>query len=285
MDNAATAATPKVNRPAAGRPGKAGRSAAEVVASPEFKALVKRRWTVSMVMLVLLFVSYYGYVLLVAGNREFVSQKIDEATTLGDPAGGRRDRLRLAPHRHLRGLGQQVLRPRGRAPPERDPPLGGSPRKRPENTAMQTSLGSPTASSIFFFFLIVALTLVITYWAATTHQDLQRVLRRRPQRPRAPERLRARRRLHVAPPPSWASPAWCALKGYDGMIYATGWLVGWPALMFLIAEPLRNLGKYTFADVVAFRLRQTPGAHRRGHRRHPDRALLHHRADGRLRAT
>jgi cation/acetate symporter len=42
------------------------------------------------------------------------------------------------------------------------------------------------------------------------------------------------------------------------MIYATGWLVGWPALMFLIAEPLRNLGKYTFADVVAFRLRQTP---------------------------
>ncbi len=41
-----------------------------------------------------------------------------------------------------------------------------------------------------------------------------------------------------------------ALSGYDGMIYATGWLVGWPALMFLIAEPLRNLGKFTFADVV-----------------------------------
>lgn len=42
------------------------------------------------------------------------------------------------------------------------------------------------------------------------------------------------------------------------MIYATGWLVGWPTLMFLVAEPLRNLGKYTFADVVAFRLRQGP---------------------------
>ena len=37
-----------------------------------------------------------------------------------------------------------------------------------------------------------------------------------------------------------------------------GWLVGWPALMFLIAEPLRNLGKYTFADVVAYRLKQKP---------------------------
>ena len=49
-----------------------------------------------------------------------------------------------------------------------------------------------------------------------------------------------------------------ALRGYDGMIYATGWLVGWPALMFLIAEPVRNLGKYTFADVVAFRLKQVP---------------------------
>ena len=49
-----------------------------------------------------------------------------------------------------------------------------------------------------------------------------------------------------------------ALRGYDGMIYATGWLVGWPALMFLIAEPLSNLGKFTFADVVAFRLRQVP---------------------------
>jgi cation/acetate symporter len=49
-----------------------------------------------------------------------------------------------------------------------------------------------------------------------------------------------------------------ALRGYDGMIYATGWLVGWPALMFLIAEPVRNLGTFTFADVVAFRLRQVP---------------------------
>src|SRR5512134_3392469 len=49
-----------------------------------------------------------------------------------------------------------------------------------------------------------------------------------------------------------------SLKGYDGMIYATGWLVGWPALMFLIAEPLRNLGKFTFADVVSFRLSQKP---------------------------
>ena len=46
--------------------------------------------------------------------------------------------------------------------------------------------------------------------------------------------------------------------GFDGLIYSTGWLVGWPVVLFLIAEPLRNLGKYTFADVVASRLKQAP---------------------------
>jgi cation/acetate symporter len=49
-----------------------------------------------------------------------------------------------------------------------------------------------------------------------------------------------------------------ALSGFDGLIYSIGFLVGWPVVMFLIAEPLRNLGKYTFSDVVAFRLRQKP---------------------------
>ncbi len=48
------------------------------------------------------------------------------------------------------------------------------------------------------------------------------------------------------------------LSGYDGLIYSVGWLVGWPIVTFLIAEPLRNLGKFTFADVAAFRFDQTP---------------------------
>jgi cation/acetate symporter len=46
--------------------------------------------------------------------------------------------------------------------------------------------------------------------------------------------------------------------GYDGLIYSVGWLVGWPIVTFLIAEPLRNLGRYTFADVASFRFEQTP---------------------------
>src|ERR687897_3058193 len=47
-------------------------------------------------------------------------------------------------------------------------------------------------------------------------------------------------------------------SGFDGLIYSIGFLVGWPIILFLIAEQLRNLGKYTFADVVAFRFRQRP---------------------------
>ena len=48
------------------------------------------------------------------------------------------------------------------------------------------------------------------------------------------------------------------LSGYDGLIYSVGFLVGWPIVTFLIAEPLRNLGKFTFADVASFRFSQTP---------------------------
>ena len=47
-------------------------------------------------------------------------------------------------------------------------------------------------------------------------------------------------------------------NGYDGLIYSIGFLVGWPILTFLMAERLRNLGKFTFADVASFRFAQTP---------------------------
>ena len=48
------------------------------------------------------------------------------------------------------------------------------------------------------------------------------------------------------------------LKGYDGLIFSIGFLVGWPIILFMISEQLRNLGKYTFADVTAYRLKQKP---------------------------
>ena len=46
--------------------------------------------------------------------------------------------------------------------------------------------------------------------------------------------------------------------GYDGLIYSIGFLVGWPIILFLMAERLRNLGRYTFADVASFRFAQPP---------------------------
>jgi cation/acetate symporter len=47
-------------------------------------------------------------------------------------------------------------------------------------------------------------------------------------------------------------------SGYDGLIYSIGFLVGWPVITFLMAEKLRNLGKFTFADVAGYRFQQTP---------------------------
>src|SRR3982751_5989617 len=122
---------------------------------------------------------------------------------------------------------------------------------------MQTSLGPPPTSAIVSFLVIVALTLAVTYWAARrTRSTREFYAAGRSIKPfqnglaLAGDYMSAASFLGIA--------GLVALRGYDGMIYATGWLVGCPALMFLVAEPVRNLGKYTFADVVAFRLRPVP---------------------------
>src|SRR6266508_3621161 len=122
---------------------------------------------------------------------------------------------------------------------------------------IETTLGKPTVASISFFFLIVLVTLVITYFAAKKTKTSSEFY--------AAGRSVSALQNGFALAGDYMSVAsflgisgMVAMKGYDGMIYATGWLVGWPALMFLVAEPLRNLGKFTFADVVAFRLRQGP---------------------------
>jgi cation/acetate symporter len=125
------------------------------------------------------------------------------------------------------------------------------------NAGLQTTLGRPTAGAVAFFLGIVALTLAVTWWAARRTRSAREFY--------AAGRSISPFQNGLALAGDYMSAAsflgiagLVALRGYDGMIYATGWLVGWPALMFLIAEPLRNLGKFTFADVVAFRLRQRP---------------------------
>ena len=58
--------------------------------------------------------------------------------------------------------------------------------------------------------------------------------------------------------PSSASPALIALFGYDGMLYSVGFLVAWLVVLFLVAELVRNCGRFTLADVVAARMRERP---------------------------
>ncbi len=123
--------------------------------------------------------------------------------------------------------------------------------------AGSTRLGEPNRIAMGFFFAFIAVTLGITYWAA--------------RRTRTTEEFYAAGRTVSAGQNGFALAGdymsaasflgiagLVSTTGFDGLIYSTGWLVGWPVVLFLIAEPLRNLGRYTFADVVAARLRQTP---------------------------
>ncbi|MCD5360635.1 cation/acetate symporter [Chromobacterium aquaticum] len=112
-------------------------------------------------------------------------------------------------------------------------------------------------NAILMFLLFVALTLAITAWAARRTRSaadfytagggvspLQNGLAI------AGDMISAASFLGIS--------AMMFSKGYDGLIYALGVLAGWPIIMFLIAERLRNLGRFTFADVVSYRLSQTP---------------------------
>jgi uncharacterized membrane protein (DUF485 family) len=70
-----------------GKPVVSQQTAHELLASKDFRHLVARRWTVSAILLVLLFVTYYGFVLLIAGAKESMSAKIGEVTTIAIPIG------------------------------------------------------------------------------------------------------------------------------------------------------------------------------------------------------
>jgi uncharacterized membrane protein (DUF485 family) len=59
----------------------------QLLDSPDFQRLVFRRWRISLALTACLFVLYYGYILLIAADRAFLSRRIGEATTLGIPVG------------------------------------------------------------------------------------------------------------------------------------------------------------------------------------------------------
>ncbi|HEY9420666.1 MAG TPA: DUF485 domain-containing protein [Thermoanaerobaculia bacterium] len=63
------------------------KSTHEMLQSPEFKTLVRRKWIVSVLLTICLFVTYYGFILLIAVDKAFLARRIGEHTTLGIPIG------------------------------------------------------------------------------------------------------------------------------------------------------------------------------------------------------
>jgi cation/acetate symporter len=124
-------------------------------------------------------------------------------------------------------------------------------------TPPAAGIGEPSGIAIAFFFVFIAITLGITYWAARRTQTAEHFYA-------AGRSITAGQNGFALAGDYMSAASFLGIaglvstSGFDGLIYSTGWLVGWPVVLFLIAEPLRNLGRYTFSDVLAVRFRQTP---------------------------
>src|SRR6187397_847256 len=120
-----------------------------------------------------------------------------------------------------------------------------------------TSLGGPNVTAIVFFIVFIVMSLGITVWAS-------RKTRTADQFYTAGRSVTAFQNGLALAGDYMSAASFLGIvglvstSGFDGLLYSIGFLVGWPVVMFLIAEPLRNLGRYTFADVRAARLRQKP---------------------------
>ena len=106
------------------------------------------------------------------------------------------------------------------------------------------------------FFVFVAVTLGITYFAATKTRSIRsfyaaggRITAWQNGWALAGDFLSAAALLGIA--------GIVASDGFDGLVYSVGYMVGWPILLLLIAEPLRSVGRYTVGDVLAFRLQRS----------------------------
>ncbi|GAB3955929.1 solute symporter family protein [Streptomyces sparsus] len=117
---------------------------------------------------------------------------------------------------------------------------------------------SHQALALVLFSAFVAVTLVITTWAGRRRQG-------------SPEEFYAGGRLfspmengfaisgdYMSAASFLGISGLIALYGYDGMVYAVGFLVAWLVVLLLVAELVRNCGRFTLADVLAARLRQRP---------------------------
>jgi cation/acetate symporter len=111
-----------------------------------------------------------------------------------------------------------------------------------------------TQQTLVMFAIFVAITLVVTYWASgqsTTSRSFYAANRRIG----GLQNGWAIAGEYVSVASFLGITGLVAFYGFDGFMYSVGWLVAYLAVLLLVAEPLRNTGKYTMADLVSFRLR------------------------------
>jgi cation/acetate symporter len=114
-------------------------------------------------------------------------------------------------------------------------------------------LGGAGWSAAVFFVVFLALSMAITWWAARRTRSNDDFLAAGG-KVTAGQNGFALTGDFLAATGFLGSAGLVALTGFDGWIYSIGAMVGWPLMMFLLAEPLRNLGRYTVSDVLATRL-------------------------------
>ena len=107
------------------------------------------------------------------------------------------------------------------------------------------------------FLVFIAITLGITYLGVAADQRRERVLRGGPPDQRLAERI-AVAGDYMSAASFLGIAGIIAFQGYDGFMYSVGWLVAYLTVLLIVAEPLRNAGKYTMADVLAYRLQPRP---------------------------
>src|ERR1041385_235462 len=111
--------------------------------------------------------------------------------------------------------------------------------------------------ALLIFLMFVAITLGITYWAARRTSGASAFFA-------AGRRITAWQNGFAVAGDYMSAASFLgiagliAFNGYDGFMYSVGWLVAYLTVLLVVAEPLRNAGKYTMADLLAYRLKARP---------------------------
>ena len=229
-----------------------------IQATPEFAHLRRTFRAFVFPMTALFLVWYFLYVLLSTYAPDFMSHKVFGNITTGLLFGLGQFVSTFVDHDGLPQLGGPEVRPRGcrAGRPGAGPPR---PRRgRPMSAAVQAAdtPGSPGVN-ITIFAIFVAVTLLIVFRASRNNRSAADYY--------AAGRSFTGPQNGIAISGDYLSAASflgiagaIAINGYDGFLYSIGFLVAWLVALLLVAELLRNTGRFTMADVLSFRLRQQP---------------------------